>query len=854
MQSPCHVNNVQKTGVSYTSTRFVYNTNTHNGCSSNWKADWSKFLGRTYAQVVSSNPKSRLDRYSTHVKQITNLSVTHRGRSNKSKRPTCFSESNPVTARIKTQRPYSVSKHMISGPKHGNAHFCIPVTNRFESLGVLDEKNTDCESANNNSNVNYEASQIQYQISECKSSRLIKNTNTSPPVKKVSNTDKQIHDITKVSNTGTQSKQVSPYAKQLMQKQHNTDSWTQNSTPKVIKLTDQKHGKMCPKNHPPEDKYELALAVKNKNKIRLQQASSDPTHQKWSKQNQQRFGFIPLSPLLLPNTNLKRVLDADPIQLYDITKNSDSFNFMTDQIQVKSQLNPDVWEQCLKDYWDSQLCHLIRYGFPLDFNRNSQLGQNSKNHRSATMFPDDVEAYIQEEIGFGAIVGPFSDPPFQELHISPFMTREKPGGAHRRVIMDLSFPQGGAVNTYISKDTYLGTDFILTLPSIDHITSKIKQLGKGSLIYKVDISRAFRHIKIDPRDYFLLGLKHKNYYLDTCLPFGYRNGSGIFQRLSDAIRFIMGNMGYDVINYIDDVIGFGTISTADPSYQTLMNLLQKLGFDISIKKLVRPCTKATCLGVEVDTRNFTVAVPQEKLANIYQICTEWVGRQRCTKKQLQSLLGSLLYISKCVHSSRFFLNRMLDTLRSHFGKDEILLDINFHRDLNWFLKFLPYFNGTAFFNHTPSKKVIELDACLEGLGAIFENQVYSIQIPKNFENYTIVHLEMLNILVALRLWCNQWKTNKILLKCDNQAVVSVLNSGKTQDLTLGAMARNISMLLAIYDIELQVIHILGADNKVADLLSRWFITENPDKRLYQFIKNPLWLSVNHEFLKVDWSI
>ena len=176
------------------------------------------------------------------------------------------------------------------------------------------------------------------------------------------------------------------------------------------------------------------------------------------------------------------------------------------------------------------------------------------------MFPEDVEAYIQEEIGFGAIVGPFSDPPFQEFHVSPFMTREKPGGAHRRVIMDPSFPQGGAVNTNISKDSYLGTDFIL--------------------------SRAFRHIKIDPRDYFLLGLKHKNYYLDTCLPFGYRNGSGIFQRLSDAIRFIMSNMGYDVINYIDDVIGFGTISTADPSYHTLLNLLQKLGLDISAKKLV----------------------------------------------------------------------------------------------------------------------------------------------------------------------------------------------------------------------------------------------------------------------------
>ena len=265
MQSQCNVNNVHKSCVSYTSTRFICNTNVHNGCSSNWRADWSKFLGRTYTQVVSSNPKSRLDRYSTHIKQITNLSVTDRGRSNKSKKPTCLSESNPVTGRNKTQRPYSISKHTISGPKHGNAHFCIPVTNRLESLCVIDENNTDGESANNNSNVSYKDSQIQYQTSEYESSSLIKNMNTSPPVKNVSNTDKQADDITQVSNTGIQCKQVRPYVKQLMQKQHNSDLWPQNSTPKVIKSADQKHEKMCPKNYPPEDKYELVLAVKNKN-------------------------------------------------------------------------------------------------------------------------------------------------------------------------------------------------------------------------------------------------------------------------------------------------------------------------------------------------------------------------------------------------------------------------------------------------------------------------------------------------------------------------------------------------------------------------------------------------------------
>ena len=195
------------------------------------------------------------------------------------------------------------------------------------------------------------------------------------------------------------------------------------------------------------------------------------------------------------------------------------------------------------------------------------------------------------------------------------------------------------------------------------------------------------------------------------------------------------------------------------------------------------------------------------------------------------MLRSLLYISKCAKSSRFFLNRMLDILRADFGSNEINLGQDFHRDLNWFRKFLPQFNGTAFFNRSPVHMTIELDACPVGFGAICMNEAYAIKNPQNYENYSKVHLEMLNILVALRVWAKQWSNKKILLKCDKEAVVSVFNSGKTQDMTLAAMARNINMLLAVEDIDLQVIHILGSDNKIADLLSRWSIASNLDAEL-----------------------
>ena len=206
------------------------------------------------------------------------------------------------------------------------------------------------------------------------------------------------------------------------------------------------------------------------------------------------------------------------------------------------------------------------------------------------------------------------------------MTREKPGAPHRRVIIDLSFPKGGALNSNISKDSYLGTEFVLTLPSIDLITDKVKKFGKGPKLFKIDIKRAFRHVRIDPRDYCLLGLQHNDYFLDTCLPFGYRHGSGIFQRLTDAVRFIMRKRGYDVINYIDDVIGFGTVSTANPAFQCLYQLLENLGFEISKTKLVAPTTKVTCLGVSINTEDFTVSVPSEKLQNISHLCQKWASK------------------------------------------------------------------------------------------------------------------------------------------------------------------------------------------------------------------------------------
>ena len=76
---------------------------------------------------------------------------------------------------------------------------------------------------------------------------------------------------------------------------------------------------------------------------------------------------------------------------------------------MQSQLNITDWQKHLTVYWDKQIFDLLEFGFSLDFDRNVQIKSNEFNHKSAVQFQDQVDKYIQEELSFQAICGPFKE-------------------------------------------------------------------------------------------------------------------------------------------------------------------------------------------------------------------------------------------------------------------------------------------------------------------------------------------------------------------------------------------------------------------------------------------------------------
>ena len=95
-----------------------------------------------------------------------------------------------------------------------------------------------------------------------------------------------------------------------------------------------------------------------------------------------------------------------------------------------------------------------------------------------------------------------------------------------------------------------------------------------------------------------------------------------------------------------------------------------------------------CLGILVNTKDFTLRVPESRLRELSDELHLWLSRVRFTVKELQSLLGELSFVTACVHASRIFLSRLLNPLRSFPSNAKSqLVTLEMRHDLAWWQTF-----------------------------------------------------------------------------------------------------------------------------------------------------------------------
>ena len=151
--------------------------------------------------------------------------------------------------------------------------------------------------------------------------------------------------------------------------------------------------------------------------------------------------------------------------------------------------------------------------------------------------------------------------------------------------MDLSCPHGSSLNSCVPIDTFDNMEVKLKYRTIDNVIHKLRLMGSNTLLFKIDLQRAFRKFRIDPGDYHTFGLQWRGMtHFDVALSFGFKQASSSYQMATNAITYLMWTQNIWIMAYLNDVVGVDDPDTAQAAFLTLSNLLQALGLPINFKK------------------------------------------------------------------------------------------------------------------------------------------------------------------------------------------------------------------------------------------------------------------------------
>ena len=272
-------------------------------------------------------------------------------------------------------------------------------------------------------------------------------------------------------------------------------------------------------------------------------------------------------------------------------------------------------------------------------------------------------------------------------------------------------PRGGAVNDGIPSECYIDGLGIIRLPTTDYMEGRLLELGKGAFMYKTDLARGYRQLRVDPLDWPLLGFKHRgSYYMDVCPPFGLRTAAMCMQRTSQAITYIHGKRGFYSRPYLDDFRGAErTEQRAGEALGALQGVMRALGVREAEHKICPPTREMIWLGIMYNSVEMTMTIPEQKLEEIMGVVEQWEGKTRATQRQMQSLLGLLNFVASVAPTARLFTNRMLQNLRDTPKRGSETLSLGFKRDLKFFADLLPQYNGVRII----AKESIEFQGELE---------------------------------------------------------------------------------------------------------------------------------------------
>ena len=320
------------------------------------------------------------------------------------------------------------------------------------------------------------------------------------------------------------------------------------------------------------------------------------------------------------------------------------------------------------------------------------------------------------------------------------------------------------------------------------------------------------------------------------LPIGLCSAPFIFNQLSNALESILKhNHGLKhVIHILDDFF------LAEPSkwlclnsLSTLLRMFMSVKAPVVASKTLGPSQVLEFMGIMLDSICMEARLPDNKLSRIKEMLQPFTNRHSTRLVELQSLIGTLQFACTVVVPGRTFLQRIINFNRgvpSHFH--HICLNKEFFKDIAMWQTFISSWNGRSFFLNfprfsltpTPDLELYTDATSTVGFGGYFQGKWFQgkwlvhLYISKQ-QGISIEWQDLFPIILACDIWHSYFAGKHLQFWCDNESVVSIMNSGHSKYPRIMDLMRRLVLPSMEHNFLVRAQHVPGVSNAIADSLT-----------------------------------
>ena len=330
------------------------------------------------------------------------------------------------------------------------------------------------------------------------------------------------------------------------------------------------------------------------------------------------------------------------------------------------------------------------------------------------------------------------------------------------------------------------------------------------------------------------------YFVDKCMLFGSNISCAHFQAFSNAIAHVMKiKSGKENVNYLDDFLFIALLKwLCNQQIQQFLDLCESIKFPVALEKTFWVTTLIAFLGMLIDTEKQIILLPKDKveraLLQIRAITNH--PKRKSTVPRTQKLCGLLNFLCRAIYPGRPFLTRVYATLSGMGNKLKPHHHITIPHETINDLKIWEYFLSTP---EAYSRPFIDLKGCEsavtldwftdsakaqgKGFGGHYKSHWFHGVWDDDFliqEDPSIEFLELYAVTISILLWSKEHKNQRIVLFCDNESMVFMLNRQSSRCRNCLVLIRLITLQCLVNNVRIYTKHVRTFLNDRADALSR----------------------------------